>query len=306
MISIIIPLYNKEVYIAETLSSVLAQTYTDFEIIIVDDGSTDDSLKIAKTFESEKVTVTTIPNSGVSVARNKGISLAKYNWIAFLDADDWWDKSFLKEIVNAINVYPSEKVFASGRSRVFLNTVESYQNKFLPEPEKTGIVDYIKIISQFLPPINSSNVVIDKQTIITAGLFKEGQKRHEDHDLWLRICSKNNVVLVNKNLSFYRKEIANSGSQGVYAAQDFMRYLQTIQSIKEKLHNDRLDYFKKYYNRFILLTFIKFEGKYSKEDKRNVYQKAIEISDGKHVAILKAVKLLPSGFTYSILKKIKK
>ena len=305
MISIVIPLFNKEAFIAETLTSVLEQINASFEVIVVDDGSSDNSFTIAKSFENEKVTVVSIPNGGVSVARNKGISLSKYDWIAFLDADDWWDKNFLSEMVQAINENPTEKVFASGRSRVFLNTVERYQNKFLPSFEKTDIIDYIKVISRFLPPVNSSNVVINKKTIIEAGLFKEVQKRHEDHDLWLRICCNNKVVFVNKNLSFYRKDVVNSGSQGIYAADDFINYMQTIESVKEQLENERLVYFKKYYNRFILLTFIKFEGKYSNAEAKNVFQCSQNICDSFYFLGLKIVNILPSGFTYSLLKKIK-
>ncbi len=162
-------------------------------------------MQIVKNIIDSRIKIVDIPNSGVCVARNTGIKTAKYNWIAFLDADDWWDKTFLYEMVQAINNYPNEKIFASGRSRVFGNVVERYQNKFLPKLEQTEIVDYVKVVSEFLPPINSSNVVIDKQAIIKAGFFNVNQKKHEDHDLWLRLCSQNQVVLVNKNLSFYKR-----------------------------------------------------------------------------------------------------
>lgn len=306
MISIVIPLYNKENYILETVQSVLNQTYINFELLIVNDGSTDDSLSIVQSIQDNRIKIINLPNGGVCKARNTGISQAKSEWIAFLDADDWWDKNFLAEMVQTIKEYPSEKVFATGRSRIFKQNVKRYNNPYLPKFETTKTIDYIKVISKYLPPINSSNSIINKNVLQKAGLFNIEQKLHEDHDLWLRICCTNQVVFINKNLSFYRKDIVGSSSQGIYASQDFMQYLQTIKSVKEKLSNDRLDFFKKYYNRFILLTFIKFEGKYSKDDKRNVYQKASDVCDVFYSFTLKIINILPSGLTYSLLKKIKK
>lgn len=86
--SVVIPLYNKEHYIASTLRSVLAQTYPDYEVIVVDDGSTDHSLQACKEVRSDKIRVVQQVNQGVSAARNKGIELAAGEYICFLDADD--------------------------------------------------------------------------------------------------------------------------------------------------------------------------------------------------------------------------
>jgi hypothetical protein len=183
--------------------------------------------------------------------------------------------------------------------------VERYQNKFLPKLEQTEIVDYVKVVSEFLPPINSSNVVIDKQAIIKAGFFNVNQKKHEDHDLWLRLCSQNQVVLVNKNLSFYRKEVISSASQGLYSASDFISYMTTIKNVKEKLTPERLRFFKKYYNKFILFTFIKYEAKYTNIEIEKLLKIAIIICDGYYLWVLKIITFLPSGLTYKILKKIK-
>ena len=95
MISVVIPLYNKESFITETIQSVLNQTFADFELILINDGSTDKSEAVVKTFNDHRIRYKSIANSGVSVARNTGIELAKFTWIAFLDADDWWAPSFL-------------------------------------------------------------------------------------------------------------------------------------------------------------------------------------------------------------------
>lgn len=306
MVSIVIPLYNKEKYIIDALQSVINQSYNQFEIIIVNDGSCDNSLQMINSIDDARIRIINIPNSGVSFARNKGISEAKFEWIAFLDADDWWDKTFLSELIEATKIYPNEVVFATGRSRVFLNAVERYQNSFLPICGKTELIDYFKVITKFLPPINSSNVMIKKSALESAGLFKDGQKKHEDHDLWLRLCVANNLVFVNKNLSFYRKEIENSGSQGVYNAEDFMRYMQTLLTVKQKLDKSRLFFFKKYYNRFVILTFIKYEGNYTKDERLKVFKTGKSICDNGYLLILKIVYFLPSGMVYKILKRIKR
>ena len=86
--SVVIPLYNKEKYIERTLKSVLEQSYTNFEVIIINDGSTDNSLNVVKNIKDKRLRVISQPNSGVSNARNKGIELASYNWVALLDGDD--------------------------------------------------------------------------------------------------------------------------------------------------------------------------------------------------------------------------
>ena len=98
MISVVIPLYNKEKQVKQTLRKVLEQTFSDYEIIIVNDGSTDSSAEIAREFEDHRIKVIDQENAGVSAARNRGIKEAKGNFIAFLDADDEWDKDYLAQI----------------------------------------------------------------------------------------------------------------------------------------------------------------------------------------------------------------
>lgn len=96
MFSIIIPLYNKADYVAETLRSVLNQTYNYYEVIVVNDSSTDNSLEIVSSFHDKRIHVYTKKNEGVSAARNYGIMHAKHDYIAFLDADDIWDIDYLE------------------------------------------------------------------------------------------------------------------------------------------------------------------------------------------------------------------
>ena len=124
-ISIVIPLYNKEKFIARTLESVLAQTFKNFEVLIVNDGSTDSSVEVAKKYIDDRFRIINQKNSGVSAARNKGIKLARAKYIAFLDADDTWEPNFLSEIQRLIKKYPQAGLYGTGYRKINeLNKIE--------------------------------------------------------------------------------------------------------------------------------------------------------------------------------------
>src|SRR5690606_38009132 len=113
MFSVVIPLYNKELSIQNTIHSVLNQTVQDFEIVVVNDGSTDNSVeKVVEIFDA-RILIINKPNGGVSSDRNMGVEEAKYEWIAFLDGDDLWKVNHLEEIVKMMKLFPSDKVFVN-------------------------------------------------------------------------------------------------------------------------------------------------------------------------------------------------
>ena len=111
--SVVIPVYNKEKYLKETIQSVLNQVDVTFEIILVNDGSTDKSEAIIKDFDNSEINYISQINRGVSAARNTGITAAKYDYIAFLDADDLWDPSYLSSISKLISTFDRQRVFAT-------------------------------------------------------------------------------------------------------------------------------------------------------------------------------------------------
>lgn len=278
MISVVIPLYNKDEYIVDTVASVLDQKFQDFELIIIDDGSTDDSVsEVEKHFSDPRIKLVRRQNKGVSIARNEGIQISKNQWIAFLDADDWWADNFLAEISEAIRLFPEKRLFASGRSRVFKSGEERYKNRFIPAEGKTDLVDHFQVITKAHPPINSSNVVIHKSLFEEKGYFRSGMSRHEDHDLWLRLCSEEEIVFVNKNLSFYRKATDSSASQGLYRADDFMQYLGTLIELKQILNLTKRAYLNKYYRRFVPLAYLQYQTRYTKQERRELTTKMKEL-----------------------------
>src|SRR5690554_3840739 len=112
MISVVIPLYNKEKSIMNTIQSVLNQTFQDFEIVVINDGSTDKSAEIVEHIKDFRIRLVHQENQGVSAARNRGIKEAKYDWVAFLDGDDWWSDDFLT-VLNDLQIkYPDAGIWA--------------------------------------------------------------------------------------------------------------------------------------------------------------------------------------------------
>lgn len=203
MISVIIPLYNKEKYIKETIQSVLNQTYKNFELIIVNDGSTDGSLKIVDSILDERIKVIRIENGGVSNARNTGIKNAKFEWIALLDADDEWETIYLENAFDLIQSYNITDVVAT--------------NYYLKN--QTGKKTALKIKKGFLnsyfnnPCITSSSVIINKRIFNEIGIFNEILKYGEDQHLWFRIASKYKIYFNDNPLVNYRLDDHNFGNK---------------------------------------------------------------------------------------------
>ena len=207
MFSVIIPLYNKAPYIAKAIESVLGQTYRDFEVIVIDDGSTDQSLEVAKTFENKSITIISQPNSGVSTARNNGVKLAKYPYICFLDADDWWHPTFLEEMKRLITDFPDAGIYGSGYY-IVKNGQERIAPIGVPQGFERGIIDYCEVYAKTLcMPLTSISVVIPKHIFDEEKGFKSQLKFGEDFDLWIRIALKHKVILVNKPLAYYNQDV---------------------------------------------------------------------------------------------------
>lgn len=207
MFSVIIPLYNKAPYIAKAIESVLGQTYRDFEVIVIDDGSTDQSLEVAKTFENKSITIISQPNSGVSTARNNGVKLAKHPYICFLDADDWWHPTFLEEMKRLITDFPDAGIYGSGYY-IVKNGQERIAPIGVPQGFERGIIDYCEVYAKTLcMPLTSISVVIPKHIFDEEKGFKSQLKFGEDFDLWIRIALKHKVILVNKPLAYYNQDV---------------------------------------------------------------------------------------------------
>lgn len=189
MISIIIPLYNKADSISQALDSVLAQTYQDFEVVVVDDGSTDGGAAVVETFTDPRIRLIRQENGGVSAARNKGIAEARGEHVAFLDADDEWRPEFLEEIAALIAAYPECKARAT--NYIFnSNGVKSPTIlRRLPFKGERGVLtNYFEVASCSHPPVWTSAVCIERALLQEIGGFPVGIKSGEDLLTWARIA----------------------------------------------------------------------------------------------------------------------
>ena len=184
-ISVIIPLYNKEHYIERTLQSVLTQTYQDWEVIIIDDGSTDNSANIVLTTIDPRIKFFQQANCGVSATRNRAIKLATGDFVAFLDADDEWMDDYLDKMVELSLSYPNYFVFCSAQKDRPIHTL----------PEGVSIIndhclyDYIYF---------TGCMFIKKEVFDKVGGFREGIQLGEDRDMWLRIGCYYPTVYLNE------------------------------------------------------------------------------------------------------------
>lgn len=205
MVSIIIPLYNKEKYIKRTLATVFAQTFTDYEIVIVDDGSTDGSVDVIKSINDPRIRLIQQSNAGVSAARNRGINEAKYNLIALLDADDEWKPEYLQTQMDLVNKYPQCDVFCCNYE--FKNAegkVTPTIIRKLPFTGNNGILsNYFEVASCSHPPICSISIMVRKAAIQSVGGFPVEIKFGEDLLTWARLALSENIAYSKKVVSVY-------------------------------------------------------------------------------------------------------
>ena len=214
IISAVIPAYNCEEYIARTIESVLGQTCPPDEIIVVDDGSADNTVDVVRSF-GDKVILIQQENAGASVARNTGIKAAKGNWIAFLDGDDEWMLNKIELQIEHLKKNPDlvwcmsnyfncscdwdhkKEIRESGRSNVLLAGRDYYQDYF--DAYKGSVVGY------------TGTMLICKEVLFETGLFRPGQPRMNDEDMWFRIAYRYpKVGYVTAPLAIYHRGVAGS------------------------------------------------------------------------------------------------
>lgn len=258
--SVIIPVYNKENFIENTIKSVLNQTFTDFEIILINDGSTDQSEAKIRSFKADQIRCINKENEGVSIARNIGITAAKSDYITFLDADDYWYPNFLQEMFQSINRFSEQKVFAAAKE------IETQKNIFpaqysIPKKQDNPIVNYFDS-SRKESVIWTSCAVFHKSVFKEIGVFDPQIKIGEDTDLWIRIGLKYPVVFNRTILARYifdkqgvsrdRNYIFEEKCFLKYAAEEkvnkslhqFLDLIRFTVAIKSKLNNDTINFNK--------------------------------------------------------------
>ncbi len=218
IVSVVIPTYNLATHVKDAIESVLRQTYRDFELIVVDDGSTDNTEFVVTSY-GDKVIYVKQSNRGVSAARNRGIKISRSKYVAFLDADDLWAPEKLEEQVPFLEqdpdvglVYSDASVVHEGR-----NIAASYLES---RPAGSGYV-FDQIIQSFI--ILPSSAIVRRSCFDEVGLFDETLVVVQDLDLWLAICYRWKVALVPKPLVVKRDRPGSLSSDPLLVAAENVR-----------------------------------------------------------------------------------
>lgn len=214
LISVIIPLYNKDFSISNTLSSVLSQTYSKFEIIIINDGSTDSSIDRVKQFSDSRIQLFNQENKGAATARNLGIEKAKGELIAFLDADDYWFPNHLEEIVRLYNDYPNCGIYCSRYSmKISKNKILNIDYGSHLNSDYRGIVKDIFSSSMYYRVALTSALAIPKKIFSTNFMFNPKVSSGQDLELFTKIALEHNVAITNLKTIEYNFALENQLSK---------------------------------------------------------------------------------------------
>ena len=258
--SVIIPLYNKQNFIQNTIKSVLNQTFTCFELIIVDDSSTDGSLEIVSKFIDVRIKFFSKKNEGVAVARNYGIEKSIGDYICFLDADDIWKDDFLKTINFYSVKFQELKVFSCAKE-IETNNAIFIPNYSIKKTDKFEIVNFFKA-SHKECVLWTSSVAINRSVFQNVGIFDAKVNKGEDTELWIRIGLNYSILFIwnaltthiydensiSRNSNYYFEEYSfNKYSLEEKTNPDLKQYLDLIRfskAIKSKLNNDFNNYKK--------------------------------------------------------------
>jgi len=224
--SIVMPLFNKENYLDKTIESVLHQNYPNFELIIIDDGSTDNSARIVKSFDDIRIKYVYQNNLGVSVSRNRGVSYAKEKYICFLDADDIWYEDFLDTINNLIMQYSDAGAYCTAIDYFYKGSKQTIEYPNLLKGDFDGYVEnYFETFSLGNSIMMSSNICIPKTIFENVGYFKENVNHTEDTEMWSRIALSYPVVYTKKTCARYNVEDKVRITKSMFYIVESLQYL---------------------------------------------------------------------------------
>jgi len=240
MISVVIPLYNKEKQIINTLQSIFRQTYQDFEIVVINDGSTDNSVAEVERIQDPRIRLINQQNTGVSVARNRGIQESKGEYIALLDGDDEWMPDYLKTQIELAQKYPECDVYAVNYCFRDMTgqTIPTKINQ-LPFIGADGILaNYFEVASCSHPPICSISIMVRKGVFESVGGFPIGIKSGEDLLTWARLACKYKIAYSTKPLAVF---VESASDTNVSKAIQRSGGEQYVLDELLKLYNDHSD-----------------------------------------------------------------
>jgi glycosyltransferase involved in cell wall biosynthesis len=269
--SVVIPLYNKEKYVRQAIDSILAQSFRDFEILVIDDGSTDESLNVAQSFRESVRIISHERNRGLSAARNTGIREAKGDFVVFLDADDYWKPEFLEAINQLTEQFPQASLFATAYEEVYPN------HTIKPKVMLGEVSDLNILITDYFarnlgqPLYNHSSLAVRRSFFDKIGRYDPSLTFSEDVEFGLRANLASPLAFYTKPLSCYRawaeNQITNNGIRGkVIPKLDGFAEFESRADVKKYLD----------FERYVLAMHCKLSGR--KGDFK-FYRDAIDLSN---------------------------
>lgn len=265
--TVVIPLYNKENFIQKTVESILNQSFDDFEILIIEDCSTDNSKKKVLEIQSDKIKlIQHSQNKGLSASRNTGIQNASSDYVAFLDADDVWKVNYLETIFSLINKYPEARLFATNYAEIYNDKTTIINNQKLLELGTDFMVSDFFELNLGKPIYIPSSLCVAKKVFEKVGFFDEKITYTEDVDFNIRANTSFKLAYSPKALVDYSMFIENQMSTTNMANKVFADFIGY-----EKQFPDNKS-LKKYldFNRYVLIRMLQNE----KESKKLTQLKA--------------------------------
>jgi len=308
MFSVIIPLYNKEKYVKRSVESVLNQSYKKFELIVIDDASTDNSIKHLKEINDNRIKIIYRKERGHGgyAARNLGLKLAKYEFVSFLDADDKWNKDYLLRMKDLIEKFPQINVFSCGWEEKAgnISKTNSYYNK--NKKKRLHIIDdFYKNSYQGHNPLCTIVLTAKKEIFIDAGTFPEGKcKRGGDIETWLRLMRKEKLAWTPYIGAIYYKDVANTVTKSISDIQIPYVYY----SVKDllKIENDKQKQFeyKKYSNYYTRISI--FHSVVFNTNKKEIIEGFYKDVDRKYYYFFRVLKVIPPFILKPLFKMYRK
>jgi glycosyltransferase involved in cell wall biosynthesis len=270
LISVIIPAYNAEKTIRETIQSVLNQTHSDLEIIVINDGSTDNTLEQIDRLSDPRLTVFSYENAGANPSRNRGLAHVTGDYVSFLDADDLWTPDKLEAQLHALNHHPNAAVAYSWTNFIDESGKVLHSGSYV---SASGNVLAELAVVNFLE--NGSNPLIKKQAVVDVGGFDESLQACQDWDLWLRLAATHEFVAVSSPQILYR---VSTGSVSSNVAKLEAACLKVIHRTFAQAP-DSMRYLKRYSlgNVYKYLTFKSLQKSLTRNDSLTVMRLLIQV-----------------------------
>ncbi len=302
MVSVIIPTYNSSDFVSKAIDSVLDQSYDDYEIIVVDDGSTDNTREILEKYKGI-IKYVYQDNGGPAKARNTGIKMAKGSYIAFLDSDDLWLPDKLKKQFDFFNENPQYHLVYTDMAHAINGEIiyKSYLKERNYKHISSGYI-YENLLRECF--IFTPTVMMKKECIDNIGFFNEKLRISEDHDLWLRIADKYQIGFLDEALTIRNRHESNLTSDRYLYISSGIKMMEGIydknkgNKVRRKIIDEELG------NRYFLLGYYFFDlGQYNKA--RSSLLKSLRHHYSFKIILYLATSCLPS-FCVSAIRKFKR